>query len=319
MTRTVGIDLGGTAIKHGVVEMDGKIVAEGSTPSPKSGRQAILDTFAQIVESYCSDYTPQAVGVGTAGAVDFETGTIKGHSPNIPDWVGTAVDTELSKRVSLPVYVDNDANCMALAELYCGAAAGCQSILFLTLGTGVGSAFVVEGRLWRGAHSMGGELGHITIVHNGRKCNCGQHGHLEAYASATALVKRMVELGRQGLPSMYSDTGDDAAVLLGSAEVFAAAATGDAAAAQAISETAAYLGTGIAAAVNMLDPERVVIGGGMAAAGTSFIEQVAAETKNRVHEGAAPYVSLVPAKLGNSAGWIGAGLLACGGLAESTR
>lgn len=313
MTRTVGIDVGGTAIKHGVVETDGRVIAEGSATSPKGGRAAILNQLVQIVESY-TDYGPKGVGIGSAGAVDFETGTIKGHSPNIPDWSGTAIRAELEPRVSLPIFVDNDANCMALGELHCGAGRDCQSILFLTLGTGVGSAFVAEGRLWRGAHSMGGELGHATIVHNGRVCSCGQRGHLEAYASAPALVRRMLELAHQGLPSVYSGSDDAIAAVLGSKEVFAAAESGDAAAAQAISETAAYLGSGIASAINMLDPERVVIGGGMAEAGSAFLGQVTQETAARVHAGVAPYVSIVPAELGNSAGWIGAGLLASAGI-----
>lgn len=309
MSLIVGIDLGGTAIKHGLVDSDGRVVAEGSTPTPKGGRTAILDQLAKIVSQYNAKHHVDAVGVGTAGAVDFETGTTKAFSPNIAEWGGTPVRSELLRRTGLPVMVDNDANCMALAELIAGAAKGYRSIFFLTLGTGVGSATVIDGRLWRGAHSMGGEWGHATIVHNGRLCGCGKRGHLEAYASATALVRRTVELARQGLPSMYGGINDDAAAVLGSKEVFAAAAGGDAAAAQAISETAAYLGTGIASAVNLLDPERVVIGGGMAEAGDSFLSMVESEARARSHEGVSEHVKIVAAALANRAGFIGAALL----------
>jgi len=311
MSVFVGIDLGGTAIKHGVVASDGAVVAEGSSPSRDHDRDERLDQLAEIARGYAREHEIRAVGVGTAGAVDFASGTVKGHSPNIADWKDTPVKAELENRLEFPVFVDNDANCAALAEVRVGAGRGCRSMFFLTLGTGVGSAMVVDGELWRGAHSMGGEWGHSTLVHNGRMCGCGQPGHLEAYVSAPALVRRMVELARQGLPSMYAGINDEVAAALGSKEVFAAATTGDAAAAQAISETAAYLGSSVASAINLLDPDRVVIGGGMAA-GAGFIEMVENETRARVHSGVTEYVRVVAASLGNHAGFVGAALMAAG-------
>lgn len=311
MSYFIGIDIGGTALKFGLADGAGRVVEHDQKRTP-SGRTPLLEALAEIVNHYRAEHEILGVGVGTAGAVDFETGTVIGHSPHLKDWAGTAVAAVLSQRLQLPVTVDNDANCMALAESRLGAGAGCTSVFFLTLGTGVGSAFVQHGRLWRGAHSMGGEFGHATVVKDGRPCACGQRGHLEAYASATALVKRTIELARQGLPSMYSQMSDPELEALGSSDIFGAASGGDAAAAQAISETASYLATGIASAVNLLDPDRVVVGGGMgmALAERSLLKAVENEVKSRVHEGLSDLVNVVPAALGNQAGWVGAALLA---------
>jgi glucokinase len=239
--------------------------------------------------------------------VDFKAGRVLGHSPNIPGWGDTPVKQRLEERLRLPVAVDNDANCMALAEMYAGAGRGFRTVFFLTLGTGIGSAVVLNGVLQRGAHSLGGEWGHATIVHDGRMCACGRPGHLEAYASATALVGRTIELVRQGASSRFSASSDPAT--LGSIDIFSAASQGDAAASQAIGETASYLASGIASVINLLDPEVVVVGGGMAQTGTTFLAGVETQVRTLVHEAVAPYVRLAPAILGNRAGFIGAALL----------
>jgi glucokinase len=318
MKLFVGIDIGGTAIKHGVVSIEGEVVEDAALPTPRGGRDAILTELTLLVKSHRERHEIAGVGVGTAGAVDYATGTVRGHSPNIAGWENTPVADELQQRLSLPVTVDNDANCMALAETRAGAGRGCGFVFFLTLGTGVGSAVVYKGDLMRGAHSMGGEWGHATIVHDGRPCACGQRGHLEAYASATALTRRMLALVAEGVPSLYAGEAADATVL-GSREVFAAAAEGDEAAHQAIAETAAYLGTGIASAINLLDPELVVIGGGMADAGEAFFDAVRQEVQTRVHTGVADCVHIVPAQLGNRAGLIGAALECAQHILETQR
>lgn len=310
MSLYVGIDVGGTSIKFGLSDAAGTFHSQNQRPTPQ-GREALLDLLVAIVQDFQkAGHAIAGAGVGTAGAVDFATGTVIGHSPNIPGWEGTPVAATLRRRLDLPVTVDNDANCMALAETLLGAGFGCQSVFFLTLGTGVGSAFVLHGKLWRGSHSLGGEFGHATVVKDGRPCACGQRGHLEAYASATALVQRTLELARRGLPSIYGGVSDAAATALGSREIFEAAAAGDAAAACAVSETASYLACGIASAVNLLDPERVVLGGGMMLSESPFLATVANEVKGRVHVGLADLVEVVKAKLGNQAGWVGAALLA---------
>ena len=309
MNLYAGLDVGGTAVKFGVADSTGRVVSQDQVPT-EQGREPLLELLALVISKLSASHTRAGVGVGTAGAVDFSTGTVVGHSPNLQGWADTPVAARLREKVRIPVVVDNDANCMALAESRLGAGAGCSSVLFLTLGTGVGSAFVQGGQLWRGAHGMSGEFGHSSVVKDGRLCACGQRGHLEAYASATALVTRTVELARQGLPSLYAGVSDEAARVLGAREIFAAAAGGDVAAAQATSEAASYLACGIASAVNLLDPERVVLGGGMITGDDPFLLTVASEVKRRVHEGVANFVEVVPARLGNQAGWVGAALLA---------
>jgi len=309
MNLYAGLDVGGTAVKFGLADPTGHIISSDQVPTVQ-GREPLLELLADIVSNLSKSHPVAGVGVGTAGAVDFATGTVVGHSPNLAGWADTPVAALLRDKVKLRVTVDNDANCMALAESRLGAGAGCSSVFFLTLGTGVGSAFVQEGRLWRGAHGMSGEFGHSSVVKDGRLCACGQRGHLEAYASATALVSRTVELARQGLPSLYAQVSVEAARVLGAREIFAAAAGGDAAAAQATSEAASYLACGIASAVNLLDPELVVLGGGMITPDLPFLITVSHEVKRRVHEGVADFVRVVPAKLGNQAGWVGAALLA---------
>lgn len=309
MSLYAGFDIGGTSIKHGVMSSTGTLVEHSSLPTMKGDREQLMTQLTGLIEHYMEKHDVAGIGVGTAGAVDFESGTILGHSPNITNWAGTPLASLISDRFNLPVVVDNDANCMAIAEMTDGAGKGCQSAFFLTLGTGVGSAVVLNGRLWRGAHSMGGEWGHSTILQNGRLCSCGQRGHLEAYASATALVRLMLELSDQGLPSLYADVSEAARSALGSKEVFAAANGGDAAAAQAVSETASYLATSIASVVNLLDPEVVVVGGGMADAGEAFMETVRAGVNARVHAGLTGRVRIEPAGLGNRAGLLGAAML----------
>jgi glucokinase len=310
MRLFIGLDVGGTSVKHGVVTAEGEIREQGEHTTAPGGGHALLNQLSEIITVYADRHELSGAGVGTAGAVDFARGRIVGHSPNIPDWSGTPVAAELTRRTAMTVRVDNDANCMALAEARIGAGRGCSSVLFLTLGTGIGSALLLNNRLWRGAHHMGGEWGHATIVEDGRECPCGKRGHLEAYASARALVKRTLQLARRGVSSQFAEISDAAPGGMGSREIFDAAAEGDAAAVQAIRETASHLATGIASALNLLDCERVVVGGGMAAAGDSFLVTVTNLVRERVHAGLAEFVRIVPAELGNRAGLIGAALLA---------
>ncbi len=236
-----------------------------------------------------------AVGVGAAGFVD-RAGTVL-FAPHL-SWRGEPLQDVLMRRLGLPVVVDNDANAAAHAETRFGAARGKRQAVCVTLGTGIGGAVVVDGRVMRGAHGLAGEFGHMQVVPDGRPCECGQVGCWEQYCSGKALARAVAEAG----PGPRPVSGPD---------ITRAAAAGEPWALAAFDEVGRWLGVGLAGLVSAFDPEVVVVGGGLSDAGDLLLaparSALAARTPGRGHR---PDVPLLRAELGSEAGFIGAADLA---------
>lgn len=295
MTRwAVGVDLGGTKIAAALVDEHGTRGPVTTVPTPAAeGPEQVLDAIASLVRSVAGERPIAGVGVGAAGAVDAHLGRIVSSTETFRDWVGTEVAAGLQARLGHRVQLRNDVDAHALGEVWLGAGRGCESMLLVAVGTGVGGALVLDGRLRTGAHHMCGEMGHIpTQGAEGLRCPCGRPGHLEAIASGPGMLRHYLRLG--GSPEV-----SDARALV------AAAAAGDDLAARAVNEAAAACGRAIAGVVTVLDPQRVVIGGGLAQAGAIWWEPMEATCRAELVDILAG-IEIVPAQLGTDAALVGA-------------
>ncbi|MFH1373090.1 MAG: ROK family protein [bacterium] len=310
-----GIDIGGTNIKFGLFDSSGKILHKEQRPTlAEKGATPLMHLVGNIAERLlCTaaeeDFIIKGLGVGTPGAVDIRTGTVTGPCPNISGWKGMEIGRVLSERLNMSVWVDNDVNTVALAEVRFGAATGADSAVFVTVGTGVGGAVVINGKLWRGATGSAGELGHMIINFDSDQVHAGIPGTIEAYCHSQAILDKVATRMQRETCPILENILEGGSANLSIRKVFAAAKRGDRLATDIINETAGYLGIGLAGIVNLLNPEVVVIGGGVAQGGAGFIEAVTAEIKKRAFETAVEKLSVVRAALGNDAGFIGAGLL----------
>ncbi|MFA5339020.1 MAG: ROK family protein [Candidatus Omnitrophota bacterium] len=283
------MDIGGTNIRFGIIDGRGKVIARYRMPTLKEqGKDEVirrlLDAAAGLIEK--SGVKVKAIGAGCPGPLDSKKGIIL-SPPNLPDWRRVPLKKIIERKFRLPVSVENDANCAGLGEAVRGAGRKASSMVLLTLGTGIGSAIVLDGKLWTGKGGFASELGHVSIDINGPKCGCGNRGCLEMYASATAVVRRMKKA------DMTAE------------QIYDAARKGDKLARKIVDETAVYLGAAIANIINALDPEVIVLAGGMANAGKIFFNKIGKAAKERALKEASKGVRIVPAELGDDAGIIG--------------
>lgn len=304
----VGVDVGGTKVYAAVVSIDGRVLqsVRTETPGRREDPQILEDTVVRAVEEVSAGSPVAGVGLAAAGFVDAERESVR-FAPHLP-WRGEPVRRLLQDRLGVPVALDNDANCAALAESAYGAGRGAELMLMVTLGTGIGGAIVWNGRLLRGHHGMAGEFGHMQVVPDGRECPCGRSGCWEQYCSGTALVR----FGRSRLqqsPVLMTTAGNDPAQLSGPA-LTQAARNADPIALAAFGEMAHWLGVGTANLVAALDPDVLVVGGGLAAVGDLLLAP-ARETFERMLVGAGHRepARLVVAALGPEAGAVGAARL----------
>ncbi|MHB1063090.1 MAG: ROK family protein [Georgenia sp.] len=298
----IGVDVGGTKIAAAAVDADGRCGRVLTIPTPASaGANAVLDAIAEAVRRVAASVgdVPRAIGIGTAGVVDSDRGVIISATSVFPGWVGTAVGQQTSRRLAdlLPggpaVFVENDVDAHAAGEAWRGAARGARSALLVAVGTGVGAAVVLDGRTWRGAHHLAGEIGHMPIPGaQDLPCPCGRQGHLEAIGAGPALHR--LYLGRGG------DCG-----CVDTREVLTRADEGDEIAVRAVRDSAAAVGRAIAGVATVLDPEVVVVGGGMATAGGLWWSAMDAAVRAEVVD-ALQVLPVRPAELGGAAPLIGA-------------
>lgn len=313
MRAFAGIDIGATNIKFGLVSPDGKIIYKDRKPAMvDKGTEPLLHLITNIAENLLfmaadEGYEIDYLGVGSPGAVDVKTGEVIGPCPNIEGWQGTPLGQVLSERLNMPVKVDNDANTMALAESRFGAAVGFDSVICVTLGTGVGGGIIINGKLFRGANGSAGEIGYL-FIDSGMAIG-GNDGSLESQCNSKALLNRVRQRMNDGLTPVFEKLLKGDIKTLTVKRLFQAAKTGDQIAIDAIRETAEFLGLGLAGAVNLLNPEIVIIGGGIADGGLNFIELVATEIKKHAFESATRTLKISKASLGNAAGFIGASIL----------
>jgi glucokinase len=314
----IGVDLGGTNIKFGIVCEKGEILHKGMLPAQANlGRETILGNINKAVEDSLifarrEKIRIEGIGVGSPGTVNLSTGKIKGSCPNLPQMVNVNLKKWLSDHFRFPIYTDNDANVMALAESRFGAARGYKEALCLTIGTGIGGGIILDSKLFRGSNFAGAEFGHMSICYSGRKCNCGGIGCLEMYASAPAMVADTKKLLLKNKKSIIHRLIERDFDRLATEAIFEAERQGDALASEIVNQACVYLGCGIASAVNLLNPQIVVIGGGVSEGGVSFIRRIEGEVKKRAFPTATKNLKIVKAKLGNDAGFIGAAMLAKG-------
>jgi glucokinase len=302
----LGVDVGGT--KVGVAAVEGVTVTHAVEHATHTeNADALLDGVEHAVRMVMADAgQPDAVGVGVPSQIEYETGTVE-TSVNIP-LSGVPLREELGSRFGVPVFVDNDANCAALAEAHI---VGKDHLVMLTLGTGVGGGVVIGGRTFRGAHGLGAELGHISVSPDGPPCpgNCPNRGCLEAYCSGQALERDATELATDKPDSPLANRlGPDGKVA--GREVVAAADAGDPDALLLMENLARMLGVGIASYVNVFEPERFAIGGGLSRASHLFLDRAVREASSRALPALWTRVTVALSEGGTHAGVIGAGVLA---------
>jgi glucokinase len=318
----VGIDLGGTNIKIGVVDDLGRPLAWHSIPTdPQLGAANAAERMGHGVRGAIAKAGLQPgealrIGLATPGTMDIPAGLLL-NPPNLPGWVNFPIRDEVSRHAGLPVTFANDAAAAAFGEFWVGTGREYKSMVLFTLGTGVGCGIIIDDFSIDGEHSHGAECGHIIIDCNdtARLCSCGQRGHLEAYASATAVVKRTreaLEIGATGGVAERAAAGETVSTLLLAEE----AERGDALANHIILETARYLGIGIVSTMHTIDPSGVLIGGAMTfgehetSIGRRFLERVREEVRTRALPVPATHTTIDYASLGGDAGYIGAAGLA---------
>ena len=302
----LGVDVGGTKVAVAAVEgVTATRTKEHPTVTVSS--DALLDGVEHVVRDVIGDAgQPEAIGVGVPSQIEFATGTVE-TSVNIP-LTGVPLREELGRRFRVPVYVDNDANCAALAEAHM---VGVSHLVMLTLGTGVGGGVVIDGMIFRGAHGLGAELGHIAVNPDGPPCpgNCPNRGCLEAYCSGQALERDGTELASDK-PDSHLATRLDADGRLTARRLVAAAEDGDADALLIMENFGRMLGIGIANYVNIFEPERLAIGGGISRASHLFFDRAVQEAGARTLPALWKRTTVALAEGGPDAGVIGAGLLA---------
>ena len=310
---TVGVDVGGTSVRAGVVDADGAVLDTARAPTPRA-EAALEATVARVIGELAGRHPVEAAGLALAGFITPDRRGVR-FAPHL-SWRDAPVADRIAARTGLPVVVEHDANAAALAELHFGAAAGApppSTTVFVALGTGIGAALLVDGVLFRGAHGVAPELGHLRVVPGGRPCPCGKAGCWERYCSGTALATTAVEMiaREPGLsPALRRLVVDDPGRITGR-RVAAAARDGDPLACAAVADLARWLGEGLALVADVFDPELVVIGGGVAASAPLFLDDAREHYASRLTgAGRRPLARIRTAQLGEDAAVVGAARLA---------
>jgi glucokinase len=306
------VDIGGTKVAGGVVDEKGQILARARVETPARDAQAAEDAIVAVVEKLRGDFDIDAVGLGIAGFVDESRSRVY-FAPNLPDWHNEPVRDDVSRRVGLPVVVENDANAAAWGEFTFGAGEDVTDSLLVTVGTGVGGGMVLNGELHRGAFGVAAEIGHMRVVPGGLICGCGNRGCWEQYGSGNALVRDTREQARKGsliARTLLDRAGGDVENITGPL-ITEAARDGDDFAREQLASLGRWLGEGIASLTAVLDPAVVVIGGGVSEAGDLLLDPIRAHfAANLTGRNYRPRLEIRAALLGNKAGMIGAADLA---------
>jgi glucokinase len=311
MAVTIGVDVGGTTVAAGVVDEQGSVLATAQRDTPSDDPRRTEDVIVELVTELAASHDAEAVGVGAAGFVDAERSTVL-FAPNLA-WRDEPLRAGIEGRCGLPVVIENDANAAAWGEARFGAGRGEDHVVVLTVGTGIGGGIVLGGRLLRGRFGVAGEIGHINMVPDGRRCGCGLEGCWEQYASGGALVQEAQELANAS-PAMARDllrlAGGEPEMITGPV-ITKAAQAGDVVALRCFDVVGTWLGRGMAQLAAVLDPGLFVLGGGVSAAGELLREPAwRALLQHLTARGHRPHAALRVAELGPEAGVVGVGDLA---------
>lgn len=311
MSLTIGVDVGGTKIAGGLVTADGEVLATATVESPAEDASEIVVSITAMVEELRGDNEIEGIGISAAGFIDAARATVL-FAPNLA-WRDEDLKQRLESSCETPVVVENDGNAAAWGEFTHGAAVEFDDLLMVAVGTGVGGGIVVDGQLYRGGFGIAGEIGHIRIERQGRRCGCGQLGCLEQYGSGSALVEQ-ARLSAAADPAAAAALLDAAGGHVESIEgpmITKAARAGDPFSIAQLADLGAWLGEGCAQLSAVVDPGVIVLGGGVGAAGDLLLEPMrAAYAAHLTGSGHRPVAELCLATLGNTAGLIGAADLA---------
>jgi glucokinase len=304
---TIGVDIGGTKVSAGVVDLDGNIISSDRRSTPVSGGVELIATITDLIKSLQERHEIAGIGISIAALISADQGTIVG-APNIANLSKLNFVEELKKSFNMPVVAENDANSAMWAEYKFGNAKNLNPVMFFIIGTGMGGGLVIDGKLFKGANGIGAEFGHMIVQPNGIKCGCGANGCIEQYASGSALMRyAKEEMKADPIKAKellkYSDASGD----ISGATLTTAAKQGNEIALSAFNKQADWLGSACASYTLLLDPQAIVIGGGVVEAGELFLNPVRlAMEKYMPFAGTHSLPKIIAAKYGNDAGLIGA-------------
>ncbi len=311
MTLTIGVDIGGTKVAAGVVDADGAILCTALRDTPADDPAKTIAVIFEVIAELRADHDVEAIGLGAAAFIDAQRSTVV-FAPNLA-WRNEPLRATVEQNSGLPAVVENDANAAAWGESRFGAAREVASMVLLTIGTGIGGGIVLDGKLYRGHNGMAAEIGHLTVVPDGRRCGCGNRGCWERYASGRALVREARDLADVSpeYGSRLLELGDGDLDGITGPEVTQAAREGDPAALEAFEVIGMWLGRGLASLAAVLDPEMFVIGGGVSDAGELLRRPAEKAFRSRLTGRVyreLPQIAV--AELGGQAGIVGAADLA---------
>jgi glucokinase len=304
----IGVDIGGTKINIGVINRQGEVIISTNLLTHVV-QDNMLERISEEIKSLIKQLkevktgtTVSGIGVGTAGQVDWQTGSIRFASDLLPGYTGTKIKEHLHEMLELPVFVDNDVNVLALAEKYFGSGRGLKHIISLALGTGVGGAIMVDGSIVHGTWGGAGEIGHMSVNFKGSPCICGNIGCLEQYVSGKGIAKLMNDRLAAFEPEIVHPNVD-------AKEVVARWLSHDIEASEVMDEVFAALGSAIASLIHIFNPQLIVIGGGVSEVGEAFLSRVREETQKRAMPSMYAGVRIEASYQGNLSNMIGAGML----------
>ena len=303
----VGIDIGGTKLATVVADVSGKIISKVREPTradkgPEYALQLLIDmVYRTIVQAQLEMKDISAIGVSCGGPLDTKTGIVY-SPPNLPGWEAFPLKDRLENEFSKLVTVENDANACALAEYRFGGGNGYESVLYMTMSTGIGGGIVINGQIYHGVNDSAGEVGHQILLPDGPLCGCGKRGCLESLCSGPAIARRAKDAIQTASRSVILRLADGDIDAVKSEHVLDAARKGDTLALKLIDETAYYMGWGIANLVNILNPDIVLLGTIAIAAGDLLLEPIRKTVSSLAMTRPAEAVTIMPAQLGDSLG-----------------
>ncbi|MEY8347245.1 ROK family protein [Bacillus cereus] len=299
--RFVCFDIGGTFIKYAMIDEQGTIYEKGKMQTPiRNQKKEILHRICETIRKLETNHAIHSVGISSCGLIDHERGEII-FSANIPGYSGTKIADYIYRETGYTAVVENDVRSACIGEMWKGAGIGKEHIVLITLGTGIGSGIIINGQMLQGANGLAGELGHMTIVHNGEECSCGGKGCYERYASTSALIRQYKEASR--LQGIDIDT-------IAGEEIIERINNGEQLAKDVYEQFLQYVVTGLVNITHMFNPELIIIGGGIAEQGESFLKQIQERFQHEVMDIYQNKTNILLAALHNDAGVYGACYLA---------